>query len=475
MPQRYPEELSIEQLESFLRRHDVQLPADKTNASRYRNLLIEVSNGVLQQLGRETIHVEKFSLLKRVLNWKKDKSNGTHESDSESFSGSASTRSIRVRHQSHSRLNCTTAVPAANVDRDDVTSISSQGFAGLPERDLPSVRMEEALEALQDLVVREDQQEPTRPNKQPPLPPHSGNTNSLEALRSLETRSELEAPRLPPKAKRMRSENSAIHKMSPDGGQEMSRPYESTRVARNYQQMIQPKRYTTKFTTMFDDKTDDIEQYLTALKRWQRLNDIDSCVAISVALQNFKTQELANYTETALTSMAFTSIELFSTEVQKILGKTREQWLDQFDSIKRRNTESCFTFFARLQSVLKNALGVSDLNSEHKRLIVRKFLKSLHPTLRGHLESRDEPITFDNAAIIANRVELALDIPKGSTVREVHNIGSSKPKFSQARKTYFCYICNREGGHNTEYCFGNPNGRNFDLEKFKVINGVSKN
>ena len=474
MPQRYPEELSIEQLEIFLRRHDVRLPADKTNASRYRNLLIELSNGVLQQLGRETIHVEKFSLLKRVLNWKKNKSEGPSESDNESFSGSASVRSGGLRQQSNDRMNITSAAQVATFDRDDVTSLSSQGFAGLPERDLPSVRMEEALEALQDLTVRKDIQETIRPNKPPPLPPHSGNTTSLEAIRSLETRSEIEAPRLPPKLKRVRPESDQLHKMSQDVQvQDLSRPYESTRVARTQQYMTQPKRYTTKFTTLFDDKSDDIEQYLTALRRWQRLNDIDSCVAISVGLQNFKNPELANYTETALTPMAFTSLELFSKEVQKILGKTQEQWLDQFDSVKRRSSETCFTFFARLQSVLKNALGISQLNAEHKRLIVRKFLKSLHPTLRGHLESRDEPINFENAAVIAHRVELALDIPRGSTVREVHQISDSRTQ--NQRKKYYCYICAREGGHNTEFCFGNPNGPNFNLEKFKVVNGVSKN
>ena len=228
---------------------------------------------------------------------------------------------------------------------------------------------------------------------------------------------------------------------------------------------------------MFNDTTDDIEQYLVALKRWQRLNNITDTVAISVGLQNFKSLELSNFTETSLSNYAFRSIDAFCEEVTRTLGKTQNQWLDIFDTIKRKQSESCFTFFARLQSVLKNALGVTNLNAEHERLIVRKFLKSIHPTLRGHLESRDEPITFANAAIIANRIELALGLPKGGTVTEVHNIVQSKrpPQRGAGRAKHWCHICNREGSHTTDYCFGNPNSANFDLEKFKVVNGVSKN
>ena len=238
--------------------------------------------------------------------------------------------------------------------------------------------------------------------------------------------------------------------------------------------------YKTKFTTIYKEKDCDIEQYITALQRWKRLNSIPDTVAISAGLQNFASCELANYTESGLSQDAFVNFEVFSKELRKLLGRTSEQWLDSFDSCRRKPTESTFTFFARLQSILKSALKISEFSDEHKRLIKRKFLKSIHPTLRGHLELREIEPTFEELPFLANKIELSLDLPKGSTV-EIHHMSES-PKANASRnfkKESFkkgfdpCHIC-KASNHTTDYCFGNPMSERYNLEKFKAIHS-SKN
>ena len=462
MPYKTPEELSTEELESFLQQHNLPIPHKDTSHDTYRRLLVQMVKCFLTSQGRDTVFVENQSLLKKVFRWTKSK-RGKHRSDSDRAMSVAS-EPVATHHQNyyHNRTNDITGRSVSG--RDDEID-SGPDCMTSPNVDHHSVAVDEVLDNLHNFDLREEAYT-RRPNFAPPLPPKD---------KSYEN-SGIELPRIPPK-KRQRNDATSIE--SPVEQDVSMRQRESTKLAKADSIVTQSKPYRTKFTTTFDDKSQDIEQYLIALKRWQRLNSIDDAVAISVGLQNFCNTDLANYIDASLPSDAYTSLTCFSREVQKRLGKTANQWMDAFDSAKRKGGESCYTFFARLQSILRNGLNVTDLNSEHKRLIVRKFLKSLHPTLRGHLESRDEPITFVNAAVIAHRVELALNLPKGSTVSELNNISTtsnSNNEFKTGRlDSRFCYICNRSGSHDTARCFGNPKNPNFDLQKFKVINGISKN
>ena len=481
MPNKTPEEATIQELETFLRSHEVPIPAAREDP-RYREVLVDRTSILLRIMGRDTIRVERQSFLNRFIR-KTKKNTPTRESPTENeIAFSVASEPVLARRRNVYERQRVPLVPL----NDILNESDDERFTEPEYAEPPPVVTNPLTHQLRNMVISPPELRFSQ-DIPPPLPPRpifpTYSSLALEPSRDSNTSSGIEVPRLPPKKRlRKRALESSLE------NQDMSMPHvESTKIeprlatrtqnepAQNL--VVQTKSYTTKFTTIFNEVSEDIEQYLVALKRWQRLNNISDRVAISVGLQNFKNSELANYTETSLSEGAFLSLAVFCEEVTRMLGKTSNQWLDQFDSIKRRNSESCFTFFARLQSVLKNALGVSTLNSEHKRLIVRKFLKSVHPTLRGHLESRDEPISFDNAAMIANRIELALGLPKGSTVTEVHNIQQSSrpPQHKQTRAKHFCHICNREGSHTTAYCYGNPNSENFDLDKFKVIHGVSKN
>ena len=472
MPNKTPEAATTEELEIFLRSHEVPIPVAREDP-RYRQILIERSTILLRIMGRGTLRVERRSFLNRLINRaKRGTSPRENFSETEAALSVVSEPVLARRRMAPERQRLPTIEDRFH-EQSDVDEFSE------PEYAEPPPQISSALVGqLRNLTMNPTQ--PTfSPDIPPPLPPRPRFIpSSSDPGPSSIPSSMVEVPRVPPK-KRVKQNVSDQSDMQ----QEMSyKNRESTKIERAPPVVVQTKGYTTKFTTIFNDTSDDIEQYLIALKRWQRLNNIGDRVAISVALQNFKNAELANYTETSLSDGAFLSLDIFCEEVKQMLGKTQNQWLDVFDSIKRRGTESCFTFFARLQTVLRNALGVTKLNSEHERLIVRKFLKSVNPTLRGHLESRDEPVTFSNVAIIANRIELALGLSRGSTVTEVHNLMSEqRPKFSQRpqksnqRNKQYCHICNKEGFHSTAYCYGNPNGDNFDLEKFKVVNGISKN
>ena len=472
MPYKTPEELCTEELESFLKQHNLPTPHKTTSHDTYRRLLVQMVKCFLTSQGRDTVFVENRSLLNKVFKWTKSKKGKNKNSSDRAMS--LASEPVESHHQNIYLNRGNLITRRVHTSRDDEIQ-TEPDYMTPPDDDQHSVAVDHVLENLHNFDLREERTY-KRPSHPPPLPPRDSSYGSSQGFNRVTIEpSAIEAPRLPPK-KRQRHDATSVE--SPDVQDVSMRQRESTKLAKADSFLMQPKPYKTKFTTIFDEKSQDIEQFLIALKRWQRLNKIDDAVAISVGLQNFRNIELSNYIDASLPADAFTSLDRFNEEVQKRLGKTANQWMDSFDSAKRKNSESCYTYFARLQSILRNGLNVSELNSEHKRLIVRKFLKSLHPTLRGHLESRDEPITFLNAAVIAHRVELALDLPKGSTVTELHNISvSSKQEFEprNTKRSIFCHICKREGSHDTSRCFGNPNNPNFDLQKFKVINGLSKN
>ena len=471
MPNKAPEDATIDELETFLRSHEVPIPATREDP-RYHSILIERSKILLRIMGRETLRVERRSILNKLINKARRRTPTGIPTTETEYAMSIASEPVLARRRNVNERRNDRRNPSVhhNVQEEFERDSYTEPEYAEPPQALPH----QFVNQLRELAITPPTPKFSR-DLPPPLPPrpHFAPIVSDPGISTSNQSSVVEAARAPPN-KRVRQSTSI---QSPFGQDLSMRNIESTKIDQAPPVVVQTKSYTTKFTTIFNDASDDIEQYLIALKRWQRLNGITDRVAISVGLQNFKNPELANYTETALTELAFSSLSTFCEELTKMLGKTSNQWLDQFDSIKRRSNESCFTFFARLQTVLKNALGVTILNSEHKRLIVRKFLKSVHPTLRGHLESRDEPISFDNCAMIANRIELALGLPKAGTVTEIHNIVSSErpPKRYQNRAKHFCHICNKEGSHATAYCYGNPNSANFDLDKFKVVSGLSKN
>ena len=470
MPNKTPEAATTEELETFLRSHEVPIPVARDDP-RYRTVLIERSKILLRIMGRETIHVERRSFLNRLINRGK-KQTGRHLPSETEYAFSVASEPIIARRRNNPETRTTRRRVVAVQDAPEMSQNDS--FLEPEYAEPPPVISNPLTNQLRNLSISATQNRFSE-DIPPPLPPKPRFIlTSSDPGSSSNGNSVIEVQRAPAR-KRVKESISDDH--APNFHDMSMRNIESTKIAPAPPVVVQSKQYTTKFTTIFNDATDDIEQYLIALKRWQRLNNIGDKVAISVALQNFKNCELSNYTETALSDDAFQHLSIFCAEVKQMLGKTQNQWLDVFDSVKRKNSESCFTFFARLQTVLRNALGVTKLNSEHERLIVRKFLKSLNPTLRGHLESRDEPVNFTNAAIIANRIELALGLPKGSTVTELHNIVQSErpAQRSNNRKKMYCHICCREGLHSTAYCYGNPNSDNFNLEKFKVVTGVSKN
>ena len=464
MPNRAPEDATTEELEIFLRSHEVPIQVARDDP-RYRTVLIDRSKILLRIMGRETIHVERRSFLNRLINRGKKQTHGRFSPSETECALSVATEPVVARRRKAYERRQRVIDP----ELSEENSFLEPEYA-----EPPAVISNPLSNQLRNLTISATHHR-FSDDVPPPLPPKPKFIlTSSDPGPSSNVSSMVEVQRAPAR-KRVKESVSDHH--AQDFQDISMRNRESTKIAPAPPVVVQSKQYTTKFTTIFNDATDDIEQYLIALKRWQRLNNIGDKVAISVALQNFKNCELSNYTETALSDDAFRNLEIFCAEVKQMLGKTQNQWLDVFDSVKRKNNESCFTFFARLQTVLRNALGVTKLNAEHERLIVRKFLKSLNPTLRGHLESRDEPVNFHNAAMIANRIELALGLPKGSTVTEVHNIVPSTcpPQKQRNRNKMYCHICCREGLHSTAYCYGNPNSDNFNLEKFKVVTGVSKN
>ena len=230
-----------------------------------------------------------------------------------------------------------------------------------------------------------------------------------------------------------------------------------------------------KFTAKFDTDKMDIEDYLQNLARWQLANNASDHTTIMQGLQNFSNVGLANSIAETLTCTDFAA---FTEEMKVKLGKNRRQWYQTYNRDIRKKDESCFVLLGKLTSHLRLGLGVPELSDEHKSMIVEKFLDIVNPQLRGYLEARDEPVTYENVAEIANRIELAQNIPRTQPA-SINNFGAIKAKpdtgnsgFRNSsrpqQKLLECHLC-KTVGHTMDWCFGNPLSQKYDIKKFMEI------
>ena len=513
-----PEERSNKELESFLKTHKVSLP-NSSIPNVYRQLLLHLSHGILLSYNRTSINVENKSLLPKMKKtWGKlfSKSTSVHSEPVQMRGGDDvyvnRDRTFLPKGSDPLEEQFVQAMSNLELDQDELDSFSDESFSPI----YANVQRPEVPPPL-----------PPKMDSPPPLPPKSHRFRPKNQYYSDESLPEMGRPSAnfetgdsqnPAKKRKLlrgrdhaKTLNMPIQStpanrpnkrpgnfqkdVRPQWHSPMSQdheiytsvpkneiPVDSNQLPVENQELPVPKpfqsgnsTYKTKFTTIYNEKDQDIEAYIAALTRWKRLNSIPDKFAISAGLQNFKSVELANFTESGLTPKAFSDFETFSSEVRKLLGRTSTQWLDSFDSCRRSSSESCFTFFARLQNILKSALKLQEFNEEHRRLIIRKFLKSVHPTLRGHLELRETEPTFEEYPAIANRIELALALPKGSVV-ELNHVQNDVSRPSQRsekkeRPISKCTLCNKNG-HELSNCFGNPLSKRFDLARFSQTHGL---
>ena len=137
-----------------------------------------------------------------------------------------------------------------------------------------------------------------------------------------------------------------------------------------------------------------------------------------------------------------------------------------FTNETRKKDETCSEYFDKLVAALKLGLNVSVLSEDHQNICLEKFLSSIHPTLRGMLEIREPEVTFHDVLYIAQRIELAQNIPriKPAVVNNV-NKKASNTGGNNANQNLICAGC-RGQGHSVEQCWGNRNGKNFKPELF---------
>ena len=242
----------------------------------------------------------------------------------------------------------------------------------------------------------------------------------------------------------------------------------------------------TKFLLKFDNSKISIESYCQALDRWRLSNNASDLSTIMVGIQNFQNVNTANYIYETLSEDAKSYFDIFVNELKIKLGKNKRQWYSEFQSTTRDKSETCFELHGKLTQFLKLALGLDSLSEEHKGILTEKFLSCINPTLRGILEARDNEVTYDDVAIIANRVELAQNIDRVPRALINHTAVHYKPVQSQpvepqpVHKQNFrpqvqhygaakmCTLCDRSG-HIQIHCYGNPLSENFNLEKFQSI------
>ena len=232
----------------------------------------------------------------------------------------------------------------------------------------------------------------------------------------------------------------------------------------------------SKFSLKYNSNAISIEDYLKALDRWRLANWATDEKAINMGLQNFTNVSAANNISETLSSEAREHFDTFCEEMKVKLGKTKRQWYHQFQRDIRNKDESCIEFFGKLVSHLKLGLSVVDLTEEHKIMLVEKYLASLHPELRGFLELREPEVTYEDVATVAQKIELARGISRTRPAQINNACGGQDIKqesFNNSRNQgapFFCELCQRQG-HTIQFCYGNANGKKFDLRKFQQLQG----
>ena len=239
-----------------------------------------------------------------------------------------------------------------------------------------------------------------------------------------------------------------------------------------------------KFTQKYDSSKVSIEDYLQCLDRWRRSYGISEQVAIATCMDNFTDIMLANNIDGSLSDFEKTNFDSFMSSLIEKLGRPSESYMDDFESMKRLSTEKPFAFLSRLCSALKKGNNIAHLTTEHKNMVLRRFINGSHRTVREQLKLRND-VTFENVAEMSRRIELAYDIKAGATVsinaletqNNVPKISNrpQAPRYnSPPPKRDPCHICNQTN-HMTKHCYGNLASPYFSKEKFEKFNQPPKN
>ena len=124
---------------------------------------------------------------------------------------------------------------------------------------------------------------------------------------------------------------------------------------------------------------------------------------------------------------------------------------------------------------------MDELTEADKKTIIRRFRKCLNLRTTQYLDARDVEPTFENIAIIAQRLEVAHKIPRIQAAEPKVNMFQVKPdgnsgkvsipnsitKAGKPNKIYACYICQSKD-HFLKDCPYNKFGQSSDT-KFCTI------
>ena len=469
-----PRDCTHKELEEFVTRHNHRLPECPRDTGRYGEELIAKTRGILIRQNKTFLEFRQTGL-RKVL-------------------GSLFKKGSTSRSSSRSR---TSSLSNSTILTDDVyqhPNLSDGSESELRESCVPLIQSQSqsSIDSLHHQVseltngverFRFEQPPPPVPEKsqrvriheasQFPPPPEMCKTDWNHTEPEENSVFVPEQARAPPAGKRAR-QTQEMSFPSPNAGQAFNN-LQSTPYGRD--QTFQTDRNRTKFTVKFNQASMTIESYLAAVERWKIGNMASDKMAVHVALEGFQDVDLASYISDVMGSGVYQDFAQFVDVCRTCLGKNGRQWMDKFDSCRRKSSESAFVYLARLTSTLKKALEVLNLNEEHERIVLRKFMKTIHPKLRAQLELREPAVNYGNVAQIASKIEIALDLPKGPTVESVTNIetsGSKPGPAGYARKTnggLFCQLCKRTN-HTIENCFGNPLSERFSMESFAKLNAV---
>ena len=479
-----PFECTVEQLEKFLLQNGQPLPTlEEKGTITYHHRLVQMSSAILEKQNRKNIRFE-YSGLKGRLRGMKDKLfSGTKKTSEKvkliDLSSNTSDPPQSALEDLKQTFGFKTDLPRPEVDQagewTDRTVMENQrggewlNHSFSDDEDYQVDQNEDISRGVQELSINPSRRHNSRNvTFKPELSSISPDSSAQELGRNYQPMGS--TPYQPRKRARKDDEpekdERGPFKFNP-------RPPDFAKNEIGQNSFVLESKFKSKFTVRFDEKKISIESYLSAVDRWRRTNQATDSQAINIALDGFVNVELSNHINQGLLSEGSVhTFEEFVKQMRLFLGKTNEEYLEEFESTKRKPTESPFVFLSRLIDLLQMGMKLEKRTKEHNEMIVRRFLQGLNPQLRAQLKARDDPVTIANCAQIAHRVETAMSLPKGASVEKLNAIDAkpeNKVRFQSESNRMKCSICNGEY-HSTKNCFGNPASDKFDLARFYKIN-----
>ena len=197
-------------------------------------------------------------------------------------------------------------------------------------------------------------------------------------------------------------------------------------------------RINYKITLKFDESR-GIESFLSNVESYVAAHNVkDQSEKIKIALAVLDSTEYGLYVKESLTSDEMNVWSSFRTRLISLMGKSKQYYLTQFRTFKRKADESAGMCMARLLFVYKKAFKPvsSQLNDTDKEHLKSTFILALDKTLATLVSAEEHLHSYETIAERADQLERSYNL-QGLPINSVHlnAIHEAKPPVAKHDST----------------------------------------